>query len=91
MNMDSDSKRLGICATLCDCYQMRIKIFQMGVQKGVVDALSCYILYKPLFSRTVIFAFLDFCGNSRDVVITINRHELKWKFSRGSGSRNSRK
>ena len=25
-----------------------------------------------------------------DVVITINRHELKWKFSRGSGSRNSR-
>ena len=60
--------------------------------------LSRYCI-KPLFLRTVIFAFLDFCGNSRvvnfaifsDVVITINRHELKWKFSRESGSRNSRK
>ena len=25
------------------------------------------LLYKPLFLRTVIFAFLDFCGNSRVV------------------------
>ena len=29
------------------------------------------ILYKPLFSRTVIFAFLDFCGNSRVVNFVI--------------------
>ena len=29
------------------------------------------ILYKPLFSRTVIFAFLDFCGNSRVVNFAI--------------------
>ena len=27
--------------------------------------------YKPLFSRTVIFAFLDFCGNSRVVNFAI--------------------
>ena len=26
---------------------------------------------KPLFSRTVIFAFLDFCGNSRVVNFAI--------------------
>ena len=29
------------------------------------------LLYKPLFSRTVIFAFLDFCGNSRVVNFAI--------------------
>ena len=29
------------------------------------------VLYKPLFSRTVIFAFLDFCGNSRVVNFAI--------------------
>ena len=29
------------------------------------------ILYKPLFSHTVIFAFLDFCGNSRVVNFAI--------------------
>ena len=32
---------------------------------------SVVILYKPLFSRTVIFAFLDFCGNSRVVNFAI--------------------
>ena len=29
------------------------------------------LLYKPLFSRTVIFAFLDICGNSRVVNFAI--------------------
>ena len=63
------------------------------VQNGRPQNVYCISHYFR-----VKIAFLDFCGNSRglishfsDVVITINRHELKWKFSRGSGSRNSRK
>ena len=34
-------------------------------------SLNHDILYKPLFSRTVKFAFLDFCGNSRVVNFAI--------------------
>ena len=38
---------------------------------NIVKKVHKDILYKPLFSRTVIFAFLDFCGNSRVVNFAI--------------------
>ena len=60
--------------------------------------INCYCISHyfrvQLFSRFWTFAVIREWFNFAifsDVVITINRHELKWKFSRGSGSRNSRK
>ena len=40
-------------------------------EKGIIRKVLFCILYKPLFSHTVIFAFLDFCGNSRVVNFVI--------------------
>ena len=43
-------------------------MLHVGLHVGHVTnsvGTSIAILYKPLFSRTVISAFLDFCGNSR--------------------------
>ena len=49
--------------------------------------LSIYDLstvYAIIFSRTDIFVILDYvCHDFSDFFITINRHKLKWKFSRG--------
>ena len=50
--------------------------FNSGIEGALASTLNHnfnwkQLLYKPLFSRTVIFAFLDFCGNSRVVNFAI--------------------
>ena len=66
--------------------------YQMEYRLNLGYCINHYFRVQ-LFSR-----FWTRCGNSRVVNFAIflmlsllNRHELKWKFSRGSGSRNSRK
>ena len=67
-------KTLWSCLNLCLHCNMYLKCMGMCVCVCVfvsVTVVCIKLLYKPLFSRTVIFAFLDFCGNSRVVNFAI--------------------